>query len=173
MAEETKLPIRTGPKASIQPQSPVFGDLRREIDRIFDGFQMDSWRFPFGRSALETDLRWPRLADIAPAIDVAEKPSAFELTAELPGIDEKDIDVRLSNNTLTIKGEKKEAKEQRDKDYYVSERRYGSFARSFVVPPGVDTSKIEANFSKGVLTITLPKSAEAQKSEKRIEVNAA
>ncbi len=78
----------------------------------------------------------------------------------------------LANGALTIKGEKKEEKEEKGKDYYLSERRYGSFARSFAVPEGVDIDKIEATFSKGVLTIKMPKTAEAQKNEKKIEVKA-
>jgi HSP20 family protein len=94
-------------------------------------------------------------------------------SAELPGMDEKDIEVKVSNGTLTIKGEKKEEKEERDKDFYLSERRYGSFARSFEVPAGVDPAHIEARFAKGVLTVTLPKSPEAKQNEKKIEVKAA
>ena len=92
---------------------------------------------------------------------------------ELPGLDEKNVEIKLSNHTLTIKGEKKEEKEEKDKDYYLSERRYGSFQRSFQVPEGVDTGKIDASFSKGVLTVKLPKTAEAQKAEKKITVKAA
>jgi HSP20 family protein len=77
-----------------------------------------------------------------------------------------------SDGTLTIKGENEEAKEQRKGNYHLSERRYGSFQRSFSVPDGIDGDKIEANLKKGVLTLTLPKSAEAQKKEKRIAVTA-
>jgi HSP20 family protein len=76
----------------------------------------------------------------------------------------------LSDGTLTIKGEKKDEKEERNKDYYLSERRYGSFQRSFSVPDGVDAEKIEAAFKNGVLTVTLPKTPEAQKKEKKIEI---
>jgi HSP20 family protein len=97
-----------------------------------------------------------------------EKDKEYEITAELPG-----MDVKLSNDMLTIKSEKKEEKEEREKDYYVSERRYGSFMRSFQVPEGVATGKIEATFSKGVLNVKLPKSPEAQNSEKTISVKAA
>ncbi|MHC2791871.1 HSP20 family molecular chaperone IbpA [Mesorhizobium jarvisii] len=77
------------------------------------------------------------------------------------------------NHTLTIKGEKQEEKEEKDKDYYLSERRYGSFQRSFQLPDGVDADKIDASFTKGVLTVKLPKTAEAQKAEKKITVKAA
>jgi HSP20 family protein len=88
-------------------------------------------------------------------------------------MDEKNIEVKLANGGLTIKGEKQEEKEEKEKEYYLHERHFGSFERCFRVPEGVDTSKIEATFKKGVLTVTLPKSPEAQKAEKKIEVKAA
>ena len=93
------------------------------------------------------------------------------MTAELPGLDVKNIDLQLSDNVLTIKGEKQEEKEEKTKDRYVSERRYGSFRRSLQVPSSVDADKIEANFKNGVLTVTLPKSPEAQKKQKTIPVS--
>ena len=92
--------------------------------------------------------------------------------AELPGMDEKNIEVKVVNGNLTIKGEKQEEKEEK-KDYYLHERHFGSFERSFEVPDGVDADKIEASFKKGVLTVTLPKKPEAQKPEKKIEVKSA
>ena len=88
-------------------------------------------------------------------------------------MDEKNVEVKLINGVLTIKGEKQDDKEEKKKDYYMRERSFGSFQRSFQVPEGVDTDKIEANFKKGVLTVTLPKSAEAQKAEKKIAVKSA
>ena len=84
--------------------------------------------------------------EIAPAIDLAEKEDSYEITAELPGINEKNVDITLSNHTLTIKGEKSEDKEEERKDYYMSERRYGSFKRSLQIPEGVDPDKIRAAF---------------------------
>lgn len=167
-----KVPVKSEPKSmtpsTLSPWTP-FESLRREVDHIFDRFT----GFPsFGRS-FGIDL--PFLTGngfVAPAVDIVEKDKDYEVTAELPGLDEKDIDVKVSDNTLTIKGEKSEEKESREKDRYLSERRYGSFVRSFALPAGVDASKIEANFSKGVLTVKLPKSAEALKSEKKIEVKA-
>ena len=104
---------------------------------------------------------------------MAEREGAYEISAELPGLDEKDVEVKLANGLLTIRGEKKEEREEKEKDYYLSERRYGAFTRSFQVPEGVDADKVEARFAKGVLTVTLPKTAEAQKQEKKIEVKAA
>ena len=108
-----------------------------------------------------------------PAVDVVEKDNAYEVTAELPGMDEKDIEVKLANGGLTIKGEKQEEKEEKRKDYHVHERTFGSFERYFTVPEWVDRDKIEASFKKGVLTVTFPKKPEAIKPEKKIEVKAA
>ena len=88
-------------------------------------------------------------------------------------MDEKNIEVKVTNGNLTIKGEKQEEKEEKKKDYYLHERHFGSFERSFDVPEGVDADKIEANFKKGVLTVTVPKKPEAQKPAKKIEVKAA
>ena len=177
MTEATKLPIKTEKGAPVMApaQWTPLESVRREIDHVFDRLHRGMWDFPFGRRGFELELPWPRATDlaIAPAVDVAEKDKEYEITAELPGMDEKNIEIKLSNGTLTIKGEKKEEKEEREKDYYLSERRYGSFMRSFQVPEGVDTGKIEATFSKGVLNVKLPKTAEAQKSEKTISVKAA
>ena len=108
-----------------------------------------------------------------PTVDVSETDKAYEITAELPGMDEKNVEVKLANGSLTIKGEKQDEKEEKKKDYHMRERSYGSFERSFQVPDGVDADKIEANFKKGVLTVILPKSAEAQKAEKKITVKSA
>jgi len=99
-------------------------------------------------------------------MDLVEKEDAYEITAELPGLDDKNVEIKLSNRTLTIRGEKSEEKEDKQKDYYLSERRYGSFQRSFQLPDGVDADKIDAKFTKGVLTVKLPKTAEAKKAEK-------
>jgi HSP20 family protein len=111
-------------------------------------------------------LAWPA----TPAVDVAEKDKAYEITAELPGLDEKNVEVKVANGMLSIKGEKKEEKEEKKRGYYLSERRYGAFERRFQIPEGVDSDKIDATFKKGVLTVTLPKSATAQAAEKKIAV---
>jgi HSP20 family protein len=170
----TKLPVQTAardPRAVSAREWRPFMGLRREIDRLFEDFDHGGWGFPFRRSLLDFEPRWP--GETAPAVDVAEKDRAYEIAAELPGIDPNNIEVKLANGVLTIKGEKKQETEEKKKNYYVSERRYGSFERSFQVPDGVDAEKIEASFNKGVLTLTLPKSAEAQKSVKTIAVKAA
>ncbi|WP_186420839.1 Hsp20/alpha crystallin family protein [Bosea sp. CS1GBMeth4] len=177
MAEaETRLPIKTEKSAAPVPTGwTPFESLRREVDRLFDDFHPFGWHLPTPRSLFNaapsalSRAGWP----VAPAIDLAEKETEYEITAELPGLEQKDVEVRLSNHTLTITGEKKEEKEEKRKDYYLSERRYGSFHRSFQLPDGVDAEKIDATFAKGVLTIKLPKTAEAQKAEKSIAIKAA
>ena len=104
---------------------------------------------------------------------MSEDDKAYKITAELPGLDAKDVDVSVSGNTLVLKGEKRQEKEEKNKNYFFSERAYGSFQRSFELATTVDREKIAADYSKGVLTITLPKTAEAQKQEKKIEVKSA
>ena len=121
-------------------------------------------------------MTWPRrdVFRLAPALDLVEKNGGYVITAELPGLDEKNVEVKLSNGALTIRGEKKEETEKEGKEYHLSERRYGSFQRAFRVPEGADSGKIEASFRNGVLTVKLPKSAEAKASEKKkIDVKAA
>jgi HSP20 family protein len=178
MAEtSSKFPIKTESQTAAPmagPAWPPFDNLRREIDRVFDSFHR-GWPFPFPRSSFDFDLPSRRLAgwNVAPAVDVTEREKDYEITAELPGLDEKDIEVKVANGVLTIKGEKKDEKEEKQKDYYLSERRYGSFLRSFQLPEAVDEAKIEAGFAKGVLTVRLPKSAKAQEAEKTIPIKAA
>ena len=178
MAETmTKVPIkqekRTASSSAPQMWRP-FENLRDEIDRLFDDFGRGFWR-PFGRSLLAEEPLFRReLAfPTTPAVDVIESEKAYEITAELPGMDEKNIDVKVADGTLTIKGEKQEEKEEKKKDYYLRERSFGSFERSFAIPEGVDADKIEASFKKGVLTLMLPKKPEAQKPAKKIDVKAA
>ena len=93
-----------------------------------------------------------------------------KITAELPGMEENDIEVNVYDDVLTIKGEKKEAKEEKKKDQYGSERHYGSFHRSFHIPDSIDANKIEASFRNGLLTVTLPKTGQSQKRAKNVEV---
>jgi HSP20 family protein len=178
MAESAKkLPVKSEKSTAPAPSEgwAPFDSLRKEIDRLFDDFHPFRSRFPSPRSMF--DLEMPRLSGggwpVAPAIDLAEKEKEFEITAELPGIDEKNVEIKVANSTLTIKGEKTEEKEEKEKDYHLSERRYGSFQRSFTLPDGVDADKIEASFAKGVLTVKLPKTVEVQKSVKTIAVKSA
>jgi len=179
MAEAaTKLPIKTEATPVTQATKAAdwqpFEALRNQVDRLLHDFQNGFLQAPSYRTLLDIDPFWRRDLgfSVTPAIDIVEKDKAFEVTAELPGLDAKNIDLQLSDGTLTIKGEKQEEKEEKTKDRYVSERRYGSFRRSLQIPGNVDAEKIEANFKSGVLTVTLPKSPEAQKKQKTIPVNA-
>jgi HSP20 family protein len=163
--------IKRTPEAAPAPREWSF---RNEIQRLFDRF--DSGFFPpmrwmgnlepFRRSQADFDFN-------VPAVDVTEDEKAYRISAELPGLDEKSIDLSLSGDRLTLKAEKRQEKEEKNKNYYLSERSYGAFQRSFGLPSGVDQDKISATFAKGVLTITLPKTAEAQEQQKKIEVQAA
>ena len=164
----------TGYSASQDSDWQPFDTLRNQIDRLFHDFQTGFLQAPSYRSLLDIEPFWRRDFgfNVTPAIDIVEKEKAFEVTAELPGLDAKNVDIQLSDNVLTIKGEKQEEKEEKTKDRYVSERRYGSFRRSLQVPGSVDVDKIEANFKNGVLTVTMPKSPEAQKKQKTIPVSA-
>jgi len=175
MAEEaTKLPIKTETrepqKASVPKAWNPFERLRRDVDRLFEAFDGGL----FSRPSFDVAPFWRREAwDIAPAVNIAETDKAYEITAELPGIDEKNIDVSVANGGLTIKGEKREEKEEKNKGYHLQERSFGSFERYFRVPEGVDADKIEATFKKGVLTVVFPKTAEAQRAAKKIAIKAA
>lgn len=147
--------------------------LRREVDRLFEDFHRD-WRTPFPRSVFDMEpLRRQIAWGGGPASDIVEKEKAYEVTVELPGMDEKDIEVSHVGDQLTIKGEKHEEKEEEKKGYHLRERHFGSFERRFRLPEGVNADKIDASFKKGVLTVTMPKTAEAQKPEKKIKVKGA
>ena len=160
-----KLPTRTELK-SAPPWWPL-DSLRSEIDRVFNDLGNPSL---FDRAFSRMPMASSRGVL---AVDLAESEKAFELLADLPGVDAKDIDVTLADGILTIKGEKSEAKEEKDKDYYLSERRYGSFQRSLELPRGIDSENIEANFSNGVLKLVLPKTPERQKKDRKITVKMA
>ncbi len=177
MAEAAaKLPVKqeTPAPAATSLWEP-FEALHKEVDRIFDEFTRGFGRRPLRRRFFEAEplLRYETSFGVsAPVVDVVEKEKEYQISAELPGLEEKDVEVSVADDMLTIKGEKKEEKEEKAKNYYVSERRYGAFQRSFLLPSGVDAEKIEASFQKGVLTVTLPKTPEAQKREKKIAIKA-
>lgn len=151
-----------------------FGGLRGEIDRVFEDFDRSFWGMPARWSAPSNGLLRRAVSSPAwsPSVDIAEKDNMFEVTADLPGMDEKNIEVKLADGILTVKGSRDESKEEKKKDHYVSERRFGSFERAFQVPGSVDADKIDAQFKNGVLTISLPKKPEALKAEKKISIKA-
>lgn len=163
------------PPATTESAGDRIMGLRQEMDRLFDSFLGGFPTSPFTRpgAGLEPFAPLGRFfGATTPAVDLVEKETAFELSAELPGLDEGDIDVTLSNDMLTIKGEKKEEHEEKGEGRYLSERRYGSFERAFRLPDGVDRDKIDAQFDKGILTLVLPKTKEAQKRSRKIAVKA-
>jgi HSP20 family protein len=137
-----------------------FMSLQREIDRLFDDFTRG---FPTLAGSGGTTLM--------PSMDVTETDKEIEITAELPGLEETDVQINLSDNLLTIRGEKQAEKEQKDKNYRLVERSYGSFERTLELPEGISADAIKANISKGVLKVTVPKPAPAQ--AKKIEVKSA
>ena len=147
----------------------------REMDRMFDRFWRTGLGLPSLRRMFEPEGEWRSeqgFAFASPAIDFAEDEKAYHLTAELPGLSEKDINLTLSDDLLTITGEKREEREEKEKNYHYSERRFGSFRRAVQLPQHIDRDKIEANFRNGVLSVTVPKSADAMQRQKKIEVKA-
>jgi HSP20 family protein len=139
-----------------------FVSFRRDIDRIFDDFFN-------GRGLRPMTAGWQ---GVTPTIDVAETDREVVVTAEIPGLDEKDCEVTLAGDVLTIKGEKKAEHEQRDGNTYYAERRYGAFSRSVRLPFEVKDEQVDATYNRGVLTVRVPKPAEAQEAVRRIEVKA-
>ncbi len=143
------------PMAELQRQmNQVFESFWGKMDRPLAGFDL-----PFG--------------DQAPRSDVVETADGVEVTVELPGMAQQDVEVSLSGDTLTVKGEKKIEKQEEKKGYYVSERSYGSIYRTIPLPSGTDTDKADAAFKNGVLTVKIPHSPEAKAKVKRIDVKPA
>lgn len=143
-----------------------FLSFRREVDRIFDDFFNDFG----GRGLRRMGADWQA---VTPIVDVADTDKELVVTAELPGLNDKDFEVTLSGDVLTIKGEKKAEQEQKTGAATYTERRYGAFSRLIRLPFEVRDQKIDARYDKGVLTIRVPKPAEAQRATRRIEVKAA
>lgn len=152
------------PQPKGQSEHPL-AELQRQMNQVFEGFwgkidrPLAGFDWPFGEQA--------------PRSDVVETEDGVEVTIELPGMAQKDVDVTLTGDTLTVKGEKKVERKEEKKGYYVSERSYGSVYRTIPLPAGVDTDKADASFKDGVLTVKIPHSPEARAKAKRIEVKAA
>lgn len=136
-----------------------FGALQREIDRLFADFTRG----------------WPSLGvpDLTPRMDVTERDSEIELTAELPGLEEKDVEITMVDNVLSIRGEKRAEKEEKDENRRIVERSYGAFSRSVELPAGIKADDIRATMKNGVLTVTLPKPAQAQAEPAKIAIKTA
>ncbi len=150
--------MRWRPKSEISPFRDLLG-IQEEINRLFDVMT----RRPFeGMGLFEGE--W------APVVDVAENANSVVVKAELPGMTDKDIEVLISGDSLTIKGEKKEEKEDKKENYHRMERRYGSFRRVLQLPSEVKADNAQATFKNGVLQITIPKSEKAEKEKKKVEI---
>jgi HSP20 family protein len=154
------LPVRREP-----PESPFLA-LQDEMNRLFD-------RFWHGVPAETPEGLWPWApGGFAPRVDVTETDNDIRVSVELPGMDEKDVEVTLSRDALTIKGEKKEETETKREGYVHTERHYGSFRRTVPLPREVVADKAEATFRKGVLTVTLPKTEAVKTATRKVEVKA-
>ena len=164
---------RTAPAAAPARAPDVLRSFRADMDRLFDRFA-GTFGMPSLSRMFDVMPRFETGFTLSmPPVDISENGTAFKMTAELPGMEEKDISVTLTGDTLLLKGEKKQEKETEEANYHLSERSWGSFERSFALPEYVDRDKITAEFAKGVLTVTLPKTEQAQKPQKHIEVKAA
>jgi len=146
-------------------------NFHREFDRIFD----QAFRgFGLAQPWLDGVL-WPRIADgmLKPTLDLSATDKEYAINIEIPGVDEKEVKLELANDTLTIRGEKKQEKEEKDKNYYRMERSYGSFQRVLSVPEDADQDSIKAKFKNGVLKVTMLRKALPHSDVKRIEVRGA
>jgi HSP20 family protein len=145
-------------------EGETLGSLFRDVEKAFEDFSRRSPFAPPGSFASDV---------MAPRIDVSETKDAIEVTAELPGVEEKDVDLTLADGVLTIRGEKKTERDESDpaKNWHVVERSYGAFSRSIALPFDPDTGKVEAKFDKGVLRVRLPKPPEVAKKQRKIEIN--
>lgn len=147
-------------------RSPFGGDpfmsLHREVNRLFDDVLRGNDMATTGGAA----------ALLSPQVDISETENEIKVKAELPGVSEQDVDVELNDDILTIRGEKKSERKEEKENYHFMERSYGTFQRSFQLPRPVDPDKVQATFENGVLTITLPKNAQQEKT-RRIQVQGA
>ncbi|MBI3674949.1 MAG: Hsp20/alpha crystallin family protein, partial [Rhizobiales bacterium] len=139
----------------------LFSSLQKEIDQVFRDFGRSVPALAEGRDGM-----------MPVKFNIAETDGAIEVTADIPGVDVKDIDVQLREGILTVRGEKKEEKDEKNKDYHLVERSYGMFERSFSLPTEVMGDKVNASFDKGVLKVVLPKAPAAQQKVQKIAVKA-
>lgn len=155
---------RAVPATREQTQADPFYRLQHEMNRLFDEAFSG-----FGLSSAFSERGFP--GEVSPRIDVRETDKTIEIEAELPGVAEDDLNVEIVNNTLTIRGEKRhEKRDERDGEYRYVERSYGSFSRTIPLPYDIDPDAVDAAFKNGVLTVSLPKPAEAQRASRKIAI---
>ena len=152
------------PERREDDRSNPFYSLQREMNRVFDRFFDD-----FTPTRLWND---EISGSYLPRVDVKDAGKEIRVEAELPGMDEKDIDISVSDNVLTLRGEKKMEREEKEAGFFHIERSYGKFRRAIPLPEEVDTGNVEAVFRRGILTVHLPKRPESQRKSKRIEIKA-
>ena len=162
--KKTEEPESLAPRTRFETMSR----LEEDMERMFHEF----WRRPLF-SLWEPERWWPSraLAVQTPVVDVFEEKDEVVVKAEVPGLSKEDLDVTLTESTLTIKGEKKKEEELRDKDYHRIERSYGSFARSLELPAEVKTDQAKASFKNGILEIRLPKTEEHKKKTATVKID--
>ena len=164
MARKSLMPsLWRGAKGPAGRLGSPFSSFQQQMNDLFDDF-FNALPMASGGASSE------RLGAFSPSIDVMEGEKDIVVKAELPGLEEKDIEVMLDDDALTIKGEKKEEREEEGKDYYHMERTYGSFYRVIPLPVEVDGKKVEATFKNGVLSVILPKTEKAKAAGKRISI---
>jgi HSP20 family protein len=157
------LPTKISSQPLVRRAEDALDAMRREIDQLFERFG-DGFSRPQALSANRSLLL------VAPDVDVRETDKELVIDVELPGVSEKDISVAIQNGMLVLKGEKKDSREEKNDNYYLMERTFGSFERTFKLPPSVDETKIEANFKNGILNVSIKKNPDAIKPERKIEI---
>lgn len=165
MADEISKTIEDKSASESRLRHPM-AEFRKEVNRLFENYSPS-----FSAPDFEP-FRWIKGSHV-PAVDLTKRENEYELTAELPGLNEGDFDITVWDHTLTLKGEKTEEREEKKKDYYLSERQFGSFERTLKLPEDADTGGIDASFKDGVLKILVPRSEEAKAAEKKISVRTA
>jgi HSP20 family protein len=163
MANRDLTPL-TGGRGMMPFGRDPFGSFRQEMDRLFDDFFAPAEPRTFGGDG--------RRAALWPSVELHETDQAYIVTAELAGLDEKDIELNLRDNALILSGEKRQERTDGNGERSYTERTYGRFARTIPLPAEVDAERVEAKFHNGVLTVTLPKNPRAQDQARRIEVKA-
>ncbi|MDX1431681.1 MAG: Hsp20/alpha crystallin family protein [Gammaproteobacteria bacterium] len=166
MAKSKEIEVKKKGEGAVSPLPQSMLGLRHEIDRAFDRFFDNGWLSGFRAP-------WGGLGDLKIDSEFSETDDGYALSLEVPGMEEKDVDVSVSDDTITIKGEKRESTEKKEKDYHLTERRYGSFQRVFTLPRGVNIEAIQAKLAKGVLEINMPKTKEAQARKRKVDVKSA
>jgi HSP20 family protein len=169
----SNVPVQPEKGAAHLATVPSWDKFRDEMEKLFDRFST-ALDFSSSRAIHEIGNFWPSTVSgfANMAVDVSEDDKSYRIEAELPGLDEKDVEVTVSDDAIILKGEKSQRKEEKGKNRYVSERSYGLFRRSFAMPRDADRKAIDAKFAKGVLTVIIAKSPAAKNAQK-IDVKAA